>query len=244
MCEEPALARLGVTEPVTILAIMDQPSRNDTADDEPAAPTERDIRPTAARTAPEANEARLRGWIAAIAHCDEQALGELYDATLGRVYGLALRITRNAQAAEEVTEDVYWQVWRQALRFDPVRGNAMSWLLTIARSRALDCLRRADEADAHPEPETLLAAEAAHQADPQDLLEATQRGQALHAALKSLDALPRQLLALAFFRGLTHEEIAEHTALPLGTVKSHIRRALGALRDVLSPAIAATKVTS
>ena len=244
MCEEPALARLGVTEPVTILAIMNQPSRNDAADDEPAAPAGPNVCPTAARAAPEANEARLRGWIAAITHGDEQALGELYDATLGRVYGLALRITRNAQAAEEVAEDVYWQVWRQALRFDPVRGNAMSWLLTIARSRALDCLRRTDEADAHPEPETLLAAEAAHDGDPQDLFEATQRGEALHAALESLDALPRQLLALAFFRGLTHEEIAKHTALPLGTVKSHIRRALGALRNVLAPAFAVTKVTS
>ncbi len=244
MCEEPALARPGVTEPVTILAIMNRPSRNDAADDEPAGPAGPDIAPTATRATSEVNEARLRGWIAAITHGDEKALGELYDATLGRVYGLALRITRNAQAAEEVTEDVYWQVWRQALRFDPDRGNAMGWLLTIARSRALDCLRRNDEADAHPAPETLIAAEAAHEGDPQDLLEATQRGQALHAALETLEALPRQLLALAFFRGLTHEEIAEHTALPLGTVKSHIRRALGVLRNVLAPAIAVTKVTS
>jgi RNA polymerase sigma-70 factor (ECF subfamily) len=120
----------------------------------------------------------------------------------------------------------------------------MNWLLTIARSRALDCLRRADEADTHPEPETLVAAEAAHEGDPQDLLEAIERGQALHAALETLDALPRQLLALAFFRGLTHEEIAEHTALPLGTVKSHIRRTLTALRGVLAPAIAETEMTS
>ncbi len=244
MCEEPALARPGVSEPVAILAIMNQPSRNDAAGDGPATLTEPDIHAAASCAAPETNEARLRGWIAAIAQGDERALGALYDATLGRVYGLALRITRNEQAAEEVAEDVYWQVWRQALRFDPVRGNAMSWLLTIARSRALDCLRRADEADAHPEPETLVAAVAAHEGDPQDLLEATQRGQALHAALQTLDALPRQLLALAFFRGLTHEEIAQHTALPLGTVKSHIRRTLTALRGALTPAIAETEVTS
>jgi RNA polymerase sigma-70 factor (ECF subfamily) len=223
---------------------MNQPSRNDAAGDGPATLTEPDIHAAASCAAPETNEARLRGWIAAIAQGDERALGALYDATLGRVYGLALRITRNEQAAEEVAEDVYWQVWRQALRFDPVRGNAMSWLLTIARSRALDCLRRADEADAHPEPETLVAAVAAHEGDPQDLLEATQRGQALHAALQTLDALPRQLLALAFFRGLTHEEIAQHTALPLGTVKSHIRRTLTALRGALTPAIAETEVTS
>lgn len=244
MCEEPALARLRVTEPAAILVIMNQPSLPDAAEEESTPMTEPDVPAAAARVAPEADEMRLRGWIAAIARGDEQALGNLYDATLGRVHGLALRITRNAQAAEEVAEDVYWQVWRQALRFDPARGNAMTWLLTIARSRALDSLRRVDEADAHPEPETLIAAEAAQEGDPQDLLEATQRSHALHAALETLDALPRQLLALAFFRGLTHEEIAEQSALPLGTVKSHIRRALTALRGVLAPAFAVTEVTS
>ena len=244
MYEEPVLAGLRMAEPVTILAIMNQSSPPEAPDDESASVAEPDDASVAARVAPAADEAHLRGWIAAIARGDEQALGELYDATLGRVYGLALRITRNTQAAEEVAEDVYWQVWRQALRFDPTRGNAMTWLLTIARSRALDSLRRKDEADPHPEPETLIAAEAAQEGDPQDLLEATQRSHAVHAALETLDALPRQLLALAFFRGLTHEEIAEHTALPLGTVKSHIRRALTALRGVLAPAFAATEVTS
>ena len=244
MCEEPAPAVLRVAEPVTILALMNQPSLPDAPDDESASLTEPGLPPTAAPAALAADEARLRGWIGAIARGDEKALGELYDATLGRVYGLALRITCNAHAAEEVAEDVYWQVWRQALRFDPARGNAMTWLLTIARSRALDSLRREDEADAHPQPETLIAFEAAQEGDPQNLLEATQRSHALHAALETLDVLPRQLLALAFFRGLTHEEIAEQTALPLGTVKSHIRRALTALRGVLTPAIAVTEVTS
>lgn len=260
MCEEPGLAGRRATQAAPILAIMD-PEANDgsqlaalhdealaeTADAVVSSLEAEDGEPPAGqpeRRLPPSDEPMLRGWIAAIARGDEHALGCLYDATLGRVYGLALRITRNAQAAEEVTEDVYWQVWRQALRFDPARGNAMTWLLTIARSRALDSLRRDDEADAHPEPETLIAAEAAHEGDPQDLLEATQRHEALHAALATLDALPRQLLALAFFRGLTHEEIAQQTALPLGTVKSHIRRALTALRGVLTPALAATEPTS
>lgn len=239
MCEEPSLGEPR-TGPVPILAFMNQPLSPD-ASDQSASLSGPGSRSTA-RAVPEAEEARLRGWIAAIALGNEPALGDLYDATLGRVYGLALRVTRNAQAAEEVAEDVYWQVWRQALRFDPARGNAMSWLLTITRSRALDSLRREDEADAHPEPETLIAAEAADEADPQDLFEATQRSHALHAALATLDPLPRQLLALAFFRGLTHEEIALQTALSLGTVKSHIRRALATLRGVLTPAV--SKATS
>lgn len=235
MCEEPALGD-PKTGPVSILAIMNQGLPHEESDGEPAALRGPNAPPSAC-VMPEADEGRLRGWIAAIARGNEEALGDLYDATLGRVHGLALRITRNVQAAEEVAEDVYWQVWRQALRFDPERGSAMSWLMTITRSRALDSLRREDEADAHPEPETLIGADAVQEADPQDLLEATQRDHALHAALSTLDALPRQLLALAFFRGLTHEEIALQTALPLGTVKSHIRRALATLRRVLTPGV-------
>ncbi len=178
-------------------------------------------------------EALLCGFIAGMGAGDESALGALYDATVRRVYGLALRITRNPQMAEEVAEDVFWQAWRQALRFDAARGNAMAWLLNMTRSRALDALRRTDDADLHPEPETLMQLEAACEGDPQNLLDALQRNQALHTALETLDALPRQLLSLAFFRGLTHEEIASQSALPLGTVKSHIRRALLALGTVL-----------
>jgi len=231
--------------PPSILAAMDLRSLEGEGA-QPAPESEPDSAPDAAppvRTLAEGDEPRLRGWIAQISRGDEQALGHLYDATLGRVHGLALRITRNRQAAEEVAEDVYWQVWRQAPRFDAGRGSAMSWLLTITRSRALDSLRRDDEADAHPEPETLLAAEVSQEGDPQDLLEATQRDARLHAALAGLDALPRQLLALAFFRGLTHEEIAAQAELPLGTVKSHIRRALAVLKSVLAPQLAATEST-
>ncbi len=185
------------------------------------------------------DEALLCALIGRMADGDEAALGRLYDHTVRRVYGLALRITRNPQIAEEVAEEVFWQAWRQALRFDAARGNPMAWLMTMTRSRALDALRRTDDAELHPEPETLMAVEAACEGDPQNLLEAVQRQHALHAALESLDALPRQLLSLAFFRGLTHEEIAVQSSLPLGTVKSHIRRALTALGKVLPPDMAA-----
>lgn len=177
-----------------------------------------------------AGEAQLQAWIAAVAGQDQQALAKLYEAMAGRVYGLALRITRQVQSAEEVAEDVFWQVWRQAPRFDATRGSAVAWILTIARSRALDALRRRDRAE--PLEDERLAA-LADDADPQDLLAAVQRQHRLHAALRSLDPLPRQLLALAFFRGLPHEEIAAQMSLPLGTVKSHIRRALLRLRQLL-----------
>lgn len=178
-------------------------------------------------------DAHLQAWISAIAHRDEQALAQLYETTLSRVYGLALRITRTPQAAEEVCEDVYWQVWREALRFDPQRGNVMAWLLTLTRSRALDHLRRADTAELHEEPELLIQDEAASASDPQDLLAATQNSIRLNQAMQQLDPVQRQLLAMAFFRGLTHEEIATYADMALGTVKSHIRRALKHLHTLL-----------
>ena len=132
--------------------------------------------------------------------------------------------------AEEVTEDAFWQIWRQAPRFDARRGRVVAWMLTIARSRALDALRRADHAEALDE-ESL--ADQQTDSDPHDLLAAVQRQHRLHSALRRLDPLPRQLLALAFFRGLSHEEIASQMSLPLGTVKSHIRRSLLHLRELL-----------
>jgi RNA polymerase sigma-70 factor, ECF subfamily len=192
--------------------------------------------PHLAEPTPEALTALLER----IARQDEGALEALYEATAGRVYGMALRILRNAENAEEATEEVFFQVWRQAARFDPARGRPLGWLLTLARSRALDQLRRRDEAVSHPEPETLHPEEPEGEADsrdPQDLLAATRAYRSLHLALAALEPLPRQMVALAFFRGLTHEEIANHTALPLGTVKSHIRRALAVLRAALTPNI-------
>lgn len=180
-----------------------------------------------------AADAHMQALVTAIAAHDEQALADLYEATLNRVYGVALRITRNAQAAEEVSEDVYWQVWREAPRFDAQRGNVTAWLLTIARSRALDYLRKADDAELCEEPEALLLDEPSHEGDPQDLLAATQNNAKLNQALQQLEPVQRQLVAMAFFRGLTHEEIAAFSNMALGTVKSHIRRALKQLHDVL-----------
>lgn len=179
-----------------------------------------------------ANEPALCAWIALVVSRDEAALGNLYEAMIGRVYGLALRITRHAQTAEEVAEDTFWQIWRQAPRFDPARGNATAWMLTMTRSRAIDALRRTDQAAGDAE----SGDSAADLADgPEERLASSEAGKQLDAALAGLEPLPRQLVALAFFRGLSHEEIATHTGLPLGTVKSHIRRALVRLRDTLLP---------
>lgn len=195
-------------------------------------------RPTAC--APAIDEAQLQSWLARVVRHDEAALAALYRATAARVHGLALRVLRHAQLAEEVVEDTYWQVWRQAPRYDAARGPALAWLLTIARSRALDTLRahrrtaaQTVSTDSLGEALDAELAQPPTDDDPQAWLSALQAGAGVQAALLALDALPRQLVALAFFRGLTHEEIAAQAGLPLGTVKSHIRRALTLLRERL-----------
>lgn len=179
------------------------------------------------------DDAQLEAWIAGIVDHDERALLALYEATLSRVYGLVLRLVRRSQLAEEVAEDVFFQVWRQAPRFDPQRGRPLTWLLGMARSRAIDAIRREarfqhEELDEEASP---IAAPATESGD--ELLAVAQGHAELHRALLLLKPQPRQLVALAFFSGLSHEEIASQTHLPLGTVKSQIRRALITLRESL-----------
>lgn len=189
---------------------------------------------TTSRVPVDADERLLQAWMQQIVDRDEQALARLYDATSARVYGLVLRITRRAALAEEVVEDTFWQAWRQAPRFNADRGKVITWLLAMARSRAIDALRR-DERFQHAElPDDDSAAAEVDPAWPaHDLLAATRNEARVHAAVATLEPRARQLVALAFFRGLTHEEIAAQTALPLGSVKSLIRRALLQLRQLL-----------
>ena len=187
-----------------------------------------------------ASDEQLAAWVDALVGQDERALAALYDATISRLSGMVLRIVRNAALAEEVCEDAYFQAWRQAPRFDPARGTALAWLLAIARSRALDALRREARfvhAELNDEATPEIAGETAGS---DELLDAARHHAALHRALLQLGPQPRQLVSLAFFRGLSHEEIALQTCLPLGTVKSQIRRALITLKQVLgaSPGLA------
>jgi RNA polymerase sigma factor (sigma-70 family) len=210
---------------------------DDSASEERAAAEE----PVAA-CAPQLDDAQLAGLVLRVCDQHEPSLARLYEATSARVHGLVLRIVRLAPLAEEVVEDVFWQVWREAPRFDAGRGRVLAWLLAIARSRAIDALRRNERVRASEVPvdddDTLdaLADGHEHSGDPFDLVGAAQHHVQLHALLAGLEPLPRQLLALAFMRGFTHEEIAEQTGLALGTIKSHIRRTLVALRSQLADA--------
>jgi len=192
--------------------------------------------PCAVPAAAGPDDAPLAALLAAIVRQDEHALAALYRRLSGRVYALALRLTHNAATAEEVTEETFWQVWRQAPRFDAGRGPVEAWVLTMARSRALDALRGLARQPAYGAAASIdeQAERAdAEAADPVEWLQATRQVDQLRAALEALDPPRRQLVALAFYRGLSHDEIARHTGLPLGTVKSHLRRALAALRGAL-----------
>jgi RNA polymerase sigma-70 factor (ECF subfamily) len=184
-------------------------------------------------TATETPSDTLTDLVARMACGDQTALAQFYDATAARVFGLARRITRNPQAAEEVVADTYLQTWQQAARYDADRGRALTWLLTICRSRALDALRRCDDAELHPEPDRLRPELYRDERGPLDALLAFERGSRVRNALTTLGEAERRLILLAFFDGLSHQEIAGRTGMPLGSVKTVVRRGLLKLRDNL-----------
>jgi RNA polymerase sigma-70 factor (ECF subfamily) len=180
-----------------------------------------------------------RSWcalVAQIAKGNQDALTELYDSTNRMVYGLALRILGNSSSAEEVLFDVYVQVWRTAKSFDPSRGKVTSWLVSMARSRAIDALRSRQGRRAN------LARSLDDISDLQDLRGGPEEHSVLRSRAqvvqKSLAELPedqRNAIELAYFSGLTHGEIAARTGLPLGTVKTRIRSGMLRLRELLAP---------
>jgi RNA polymerase sigma-70 factor (ECF subfamily) len=182
-----------------------------------------------------ADSTDLAELIGGVCREEQAALDQLYSLTISRVYALALRIVRNEADAEEVSCDVYQQVWRSARQWNPRRGSPLQWIMVIARTRALDTYRtrRWQRAQVHLD-EAVDAYQGQAEPSVQELLEAFEAGSEVHAALSRLSAEQARLVGLAFFEGLTHPEIAERTQLPLGTVKSHIQRGLAALRKALA----------
>lgn len=173
--------------------------------------------------------------IARLAGGDHSALGTLYDRHARAVYSLVYRIVRHSHDAEDVTQEAFSQAWLQARRYDGGRATVVGWLLMIARTRALDRLRSragglgraafgSDEIDG-------LAAE--HGGDQEANAIAAQAAGRLREIVGSLPDAQREVLHLAFYRGLTHSEIADALQTPLGTIKTRLRTALIRLRDTL-----------
>lgn len=166
---------------------------------------------------------------------NEHALEALYEATVGKVYALAFAVLRNAEDAEDIVCMTYAYVWTDASRYDAGRGPVLGWLLMLCRSRALDRLRQRRTIRPVGAAEDLQNV-AAEDARPDDILCLMQRHSAVRAALGKLAPARRHLVSLAFLQGMSHQEIAAATGLALGTVKSHLRRALAQLRKELEVA--------
>ncbi len=179
-----------------------------------------------------------RALLRRLAAGEEAALGSLYDQWAERVHALAFWMLNDADEAEDVVEETFWQVWRTAARYDGTRSSASTWLMMIARSRALDRLRgRRRRADWTAAPATVSALQdQVGNAPPEMPGLALERAEQQHRVAVALNALPpdqRSALELAYFEGLSHGEIAERTSLPLGTVKTRIRLAMQKLRQGL-----------
>lgn len=170
-----------------------------------------------------------------IAGGDEQALAALYDRHGARAFSLALRILGDPETAEEVVLDVFWSVWQHAGAFMPERARFTTWLYAMVRNRAVDRLRRR-RARPPEVPERALEPREAAAADPavEAMAEAEELAQAIREAMASLPEAQRRVLELAYFRGWTHREIAEHLGEPLGTVKSRLHLALRKIHDWLA----------
>jgi RNA polymerase sigma-70 factor (ECF subfamily) len=167
----------------------------------------------------------------------EAALRELYDLTAGRLYGVALRVVGNREWAEDVLQETFLNIWRVAPDYRSVLSPPLAWLGLIARSRALDFLRRraSERADAGVELSDAIAETVPGDSpDPMDASQASEQAWALHECLRQLEARQRELVSLAYFRDLSHSELAAQLRLPLGTVKTWVRKALEQLRGCLA----------
>jgi RNA polymerase sigma-70 factor (ECF subfamily) len=182
------------------------------------------------------NRDGLESLVTAMAAGDPSALSAIYQQTVSQVFAIARCMLRSREDAEEIVCDVYLHAWATARNYDASRGSVMAWLAVMARNRSVDRLRQRrplvslDDRDNEALAGKLISATSG----PEEILAMFQSGSAVHAALASLSPLRRRLLSLAFFQDLSHQEIAAALGLPLGTVKSHVRRALAALQTALA----------
>ncbi|MEX0830506.1 MAG: sigma-70 family RNA polymerase sigma factor [Nitrospirales bacterium] len=177
----------------------------------------------------------LIGLIDRTAQRDEAALATLYDKTGSQVYGLAFRVLNDSTMAEEVTMDVFMQVWRQAAQFDQGRGHPMVWLTMLTRSRAIDRLRVGKKEPEAREPLDEVSGDKGIESDPEQSSVYLQQRRIIRQALTSLPSEQREIIELAYFGGLSHSEISIRIGEPLGTVKTRIRLGMVKLRNQLGP---------
>ena len=183
----------------------------------------------------DANHAIDRQLVHEIAAGSAEALGRLYDRHAAAAFGLARRIVVQTEAAEEVVQDVFAQIWRDAARYERDRASVAGWIVMVTRTRAIDHTRarRARPDQSHGEGDRMLPSIAASSRDPEESAVSAEEASIVRRALYDLPDAQRELLELAYYEGLTHTEIADRTGLPLGTVKTRLRTAVQTLRDRL-----------
>ena len=180
--------------------------------------------------------ARLMELLARTALADQQAFAELYRLTSSHLYGVALRILRESGAAEEVLQESFISIWNHAGSYVAARSQPFTWLTSIVRNRCLDQLRRRelDTVTIDDEDEGMTVPDDGP--TPLELLVAGADARAVKGCVEALEAGQKQAVALAFYRGLSHAELAAHLHVPLGTVKSWVRRGLERLKACLDAA--------
>ncbi|WP_438502607.1 ECF RNA polymerase sigma factor SigK [Arthrobacter livingstonensis] len=166
---------------------------------------------------------------------DEAAFEELYDEVSSRVFGLVRRVVRDPAQSQEVTQEVFLDIWQQAARFDADRGRAMSWILVIAHRRAVDRVR-ASQASMDRDLRQGIKEYQESYDDVADTVETQMESERVQRALKTLTGPQEEAIRLAYYGGYTHQEVAELLKIPVGTVKTRIRDGMIRLRDRLGVA--------
>jgi RNA polymerase sigma-70 factor (ECF subfamily) len=191
----------------------------------------------AAGTGPEpadadAASAQLDALLHRVARGDQAAFGDLYDLTAPRVFGMVLRLVIDRAQSEEVTQEVFLEIWQSAARFDPNKGKAMTWILTMARRRAIDRIRSSQAAR---DRDTRVGVRD-FQGEYDDVAETAElriEGGKVDAAMRELSDAQRLVISLAYYGGQSHSEIADNLGLPIGTVKTRLRDGMIRLRTVM-----------
>ena len=185
---------------------------------------------------PESPDSRLIALLDRVALADESALKELYALTSSKLYGVAVRVVTNRDWAEDVLQEAYLNIWKIAGDYKATLSPPMAWMGLLVRSRGLDFLRRraSDRADRMQELDDVISDTVAGDSpNPMDTSQASEQAWALHQCLSQLENRQREVVSLAYLRDLSHSELAQQLKLPLGTVKTWIRRGLEQLRGCM-----------
>ncbi|GAA4023088.1 sigma-70 family RNA polymerase sigma factor [Actimicrobium antarcticum] len=182
---------------------------------------------------------QLKILLAAVARKDPAAFRNIYDATSPKLFGFALRILGKRESAEEVLQESFVSIWNNAASYQASLAAPMTWMTTIVRNKAFDLLRRVEhtvEIDADNFDKDVMDALESADPTPIQTLQLTQESKILAICFGRIDGLHRQAIAMAFYHDMSHSEVAEHLHLPIGTVKTWIRRGLERLRVCLKKA--------